>query len=283
MLKINNFKYLSYNLKTYAKFSLMNFTSSRSGKTGNFDKALKDLKTSLINEINFEKETYKQLNQKELSRFLNNSGFSFEEKNESSEMTLKKETDSFYITVYFTAKEPLEENEEQTKEYKYKSYDNLSLEDVEEYEDKLNKEEMFFENSYEFCVEIINKNSSDKSDIDKKETKLTKEGIYVIGQFFDDNIKISSLYAGDNIEKIHSHLLTTDPSNSEYFLGPKFDDLDTEFQTYFINFLSEDIGVDIKLLRMIEVLSQDKDQRLYMQWLKDVNNFLKLQTMKFNV
>jgi len=272
MFKIKNFKPLSYILKTYTKLSIKSFTTYKAGKTGNFDKALKDLKTSLTNELNFEKETYKQLNQKELSRFLKNSGFSYEENSESSEMTLKKETDLFYVTIYFTAKEPLEETEEQTKEYKYKSYDSLNLDDVEEYEDKMNKEEMLFENSYEFCVEIINKQQSNKEDI---KSKTAKEGIYVIGQYFNDNIKISSLYAGDNIENIHSHLLTTDPSNSEYFLGPKFDDLDTEFQTYFLNFLAENIGLDIKLLRMIEVLSQDKDQRLYMQWLKDVNNFLK--------
>jgi len=36
----------------------------------------------------------------------------------------------------------------------------------------------------------------------------------------------------------------------------------------------DSLGVNEELASFVEVLSLDKDQRLYLQWLRDVNQFL---------
>ena len=56
-------------------------------------------------------------------------------------------------------------------------------------------------------------------------------------------------------------------------MGPDFSTLDERIQQSFMEFLG-DVGINEETGSFIEVMSFDKDQRLYLNWLKNVKNFL---------
>lgn len=237
-------------------FSFSNSTSSQ----------LSNLKQSISNELTFEKETYKQLNTKDLSKFLTSTSFLLVDKEDSTEMRLVKTTEEYHIVIYFSAKEPIENEDLTGKEFSPKTHETLSIDDVDSISDRFSKDKLKYDNVYEFCVEILRLN-------DKK--LPSSQGIYLIGSYFNDNFSVKCLYSGPDADKIHKELLTNLPIYSEYYIGPAFSDLDVEFQTEFIRFITEDLGINLQVLKLIEVLSQDKEQRLYMKWLRDVNDFFK--------
>ena len=57
------------------------------------------------------------------------------------------------------------------------------------------------------------------------------------------------------------------------YSGPDFSTLDERIQTSLSEFLSG-FGVNEHLAAFVECMSLDKDQRLYMQWLKDLKEFV---------
>ena len=58
-----------------------------------------------------------------------------------------------------------------------------------------------------------------------------------------------------------------------FYPGPEFNSLDERVQTGIMEYL-EGFGVNEHMGAFIECMSLDKDQRLYMQWLKDVSKFI---------
>ncbi len=59
-----------------------------------------------------------------------------------------------------------------------------------------------------------------------------------------------------------------------YYSGPDFQSLDERLQTGIHEYL-QSFGINEHLASFVEVMSLDKDQRLYMAWLENVENFLK--------
>lgn len=225
-----------------------------------------NLKQSISNEINFEKETYKSLNSKDLSKFLLSSNFLLIDNEDSTEMKLVKSTDKYQVVVYFSAKEPVENEDLTGKEFSPKTHETMNINDIDSIHDKFNGDKMKYDNLYEFCVEILRLNDNKQA---------SSQGMYLIGSYFNDNFSVKCLYSGPDADKIHKELLTILPIYSDYYVGPAFSELDVEFQNEFIKFLSEDLGINLQVLKLIEVLSQDKEQRLYMKWLRDVSEFFK--------
>lgn len=62
-------------------------------------------------------------------------------------------------------------------------------------------------------------------------------------------------------------------SMNEYS-GPDFSTLDERIQTSLTEYL-EGFGINEQLAAFVEVMSLDKDQRLYMQWLTNLKSFIK--------
>ena len=56
-------------------------------------------------------------------------------------------------------------------------------------------------------------------------------------------------------------------------MGPEFNTLEEKLQDEFQNYF-ESLGINSELASFIQVLAVDKDQRLYINWLKQVNNFI---------
>ena len=57
------------------------------------------------------------------------------------------------------------------------------------------------------------------------------------------------------------------------YAGPDFSTLDERIQTSFTEYL-QGYGINEHLAAFVECMSLDKDQRLYMQWLKSVKDFI---------
>lgn len=57
------------------------------------------------------------------------------------------------------------------------------------------------------------------------------------------------------------------------YMGPDFVSLEQEIQSGLIQFLL-DHGIDQQTTAFIEVMSLDKEQRLYMKWLQDIQDFV---------
>ena len=57
------------------------------------------------------------------------------------------------------------------------------------------------------------------------------------------------------------------------YAGPDFSTLDERIQTAITEYL-EGFGVNEHLAAFVECMSLDKDQRLYMNWLADVKDFV---------
>ena len=58
-----------------------------------------------------------------------------------------------------------------------------------------------------------------------------------------------------------------------YYNGPDFNSLDERLQAGLSEFL-QGHGIDEHLAAFIEVMSIDKDNRLYMQWLEEMKDFV---------
>ena len=59
------------------------------------------------------------------------------------------------------------------------------------------------------------------------------------------------------------------------YIGPDFSTLDERIQTSMTEYL-EGFGVNEHLCAFVECMSLDKDQRLYMDWLVKLKNFVQL-------
>lgn len=73
----------------------------------------------------------------------------------------------------------------------------------------------------------------------------------------------------EKVRKIPDHL-----RDEEYYTGPDFVSLDESIQKGLSSYML-DMGIDQQTTAFIEVMSIDKDQRLYMKWLQDVQKFVK--------
>ena len=84
----------------------------------------------------------------------------------------------------------------------------------------------------------------------------------------DSSIEYNSVIYSENVHELYEK-----ESNTDAYLGPEFSTLEEKLQDEFINYFNS-LGVNNELASFIQVLAVDRDQRLYLKWLKDVNNFL---------
>jgi hypothetical protein len=96
------------------------------------------------------------------------------------------------------------------------------------------------------------------------------KGIFVCASTLDSTFDIDSIAFADDV---NAHFENYRSQKAvEFYPGPSFSTLDERLQSEFTDFLNS-VGVDETLCSFINVLSNDKDQRLYHKWLKNVNGF----------
>ena len=95
-----------------------------------------------------------------------------------------------------------------------------------------------------------------------------KSGILVFATLIDNTIEYNSIIQSDKVEDLFKNGEQTDE-----YMGPEFNTLEEKLQEEFQNYF-ESLGINSELASFIQVLAVDKDQRLYINWLKQVNNFI---------
>ena len=95
-----------------------------------------------------------------------------------------------------------------------------------------------------------------------------KNGILVFATLIDNTIEYNSIIQSEKIDELFKNDQQTDD-----YMGPEFHTLDEKLQEEFQNYF-ESLGINAELASFIQVLTVDKDQRLYINWLKNINNFL---------
>ena len=88
----------------------------------------------------------------------------------------------------------------------------------------------------------------------------------------DTEVIVNNIQHAENLEKMTS---VSRFERSYYnYSGPDFGSLDERLQTGLSEFLQAH-GVNEHLAAFVEVMSLDKDQRLYMTWLENMNDFVR--------
>eukprot|EP01022_Parablepharisma_sp_SALTPOND_P000087 TRINITY_DN1003_c0_g1_i1.p8 TRINITY_DN1003_c0_g1~~TRINITY_DN1003_c0_g1_i1.p8 ORF type:complete len:261 (-),score=43.67 TRINITY_DN1003_c0_g1_i1:2684-3466(-) len=206
-------------------------------------KAPENLARVLNNELQFEKQKYKEFIEAE--EFLKQSGFTLVESPETVEIKLLKNVGDKIVEIKYQATEAFnEEGEEEETEGEEKKGEK----EGEEGDDNI-------KSSTDFMVTVRNPDGS--------------------GLFFDCNshdTQLSIYHAGysKNVEELVKGNLEKETGA---YLGPSFDNLDEKVQQSFMDYL-ESLGITDRLLAYIECSAMDKEQRLYMKWLNEVKNFL---------
>ncbi|CAI2376525.1 unnamed protein product [Moneuplotes crassus] len=172
----------------------------------------------------------------EKADFLRTKGFEFHETNDGTNMILSKQFEDKTMEICFKSRLPGFESE---------GYD------LSDEEDDLN------EASYtDFTVYI----SKDNKGIIYECTCLNTE-VSITQVLFSNDIK-----SFKNIPTYHKE--------EEVYLGPDFVSLPESIQKHMSNFLINS-GIDQETVAFVEVMSLDKEQRLYMKWLTDLERFVK--------
>jgi complement component 1 Q subcomponent-binding protein len=110
----------------------------------------------------------------------------------------------------------------------------------------------------EFCVRVVKKGG--------------KSGLLIDATLVDSAFEFNSIQYFDDVNAAYD-LQYIQQRQSDIYSGPEFNSLDERLQAEFTDFLAS-LGVNEDLGSFMQVLSVDKDQRLYLRWLKNVNEFL---------
>jgi hypothetical protein len=96
----------------------------------------------------------------------------------------------------------------------------------------------------------------------------------------NNNIHITQVNYSEDIYSLENKTFnneTIDAKNNEFlkeeYQGPHFYTLDKNLQKSFSNMLAY-FGIDETLASVINVLAVEKDQELYLRWLKDLNKLI---------
>lgn len=85
-------------------------------------------------------------------------------------------------------------------------------------------------------------------------------------------VSISQVIFSNDVENFKK--LSANQREDEVYLGPEFVSLPEQVQKSLSDFLVES-GLNQQTVAFIEVMSLDKEQRLYMKWIQDTQNFVK--------
>jgi len=98
----------------------------------------------------------------------------------------------------------------------------------------------------------------------------TNEGLLAECNAYNDNYEFNYVAFSEDVDNFSNK---NSIENNEKYLGPEFSTLDEKLQNTFMEFF-ESLGINDELINFIEIYGYDKDQRLYQEWLQDVNKFI---------
>ena len=102
----------------------------------------------------------------------------------------------------------------------------------------------------------------------------SKGGLVIECTTMDTELGINVVQTVDDIEAVKS--IHRYERSMRMYQGPEFTTLDERIQTALTQYL-EGYGVNEHLCSFVEIMSLDKDQRLYMAWLSKMQDFISQQ------
>ena len=223
----------------------MNFAGANKQVARTQAKNPESLARGLATELQFEKQRYHDF--KEGEEFLKQTGFSQVETSDSVDIKLMKNVGDKVVEIRFQATEPtMDEDEEKSGEEK----------EEEHKEGKAGEEDQAnLKSSVEFSVIVKNKDGA---------------GVVIDCSSQETELAIFHVAYSKNVEEFLKGSM--DKLSSSY-LGPNFEQLDEKIQQSFVEYL-ESMGITDKLLAYIECIAVDKEQKMYMNWLTEVKEFV---------
>ncbi len=207
-------------------------------------KAPDNLAKTLENELQFEKQRYAEF--QEGQEFLKETGFTLINSPETVEIKLIKNVGDKTVEIRYQAGEPIKDEEEPGTEEEKKQ--DKGQEGDEEGKDNI-------KTATDFSVVIKNKDGS---------------GLLFDCTSQDTELSIYHVAYNKNIDQ----LLKPNPEKENpAYIGPTFENLDEKVQQSFVEYL-ESLGISDKLLAFIECSSIDKEQKMYINWLNEVKEFV---------
>ena len=100
--------------------------------------------------------------------------------------------------------------------------------------------------------------------------KGAKNGILIDASSMDTSFEFNTIQYSEDINGLYSDYINQ--KAVDFYTGPAFNSLDERLQSEFTDFLTS-VGINEELMSFMNVMSVDKDQRLYLGWLKNVQNF----------
>jgi hypothetical protein len=100
--------------------------------------------------------------------------------------------------------------------------------------------------------------------------KGTSKGVLIDASSIDTSYEFNSIQYSEDVNALHNDYINQ--RTVDNYTGPAFNTLDDRLQTEFTEFFGS-LGINEELMSFINVLSVDKDQRLYLRWLKNVHKF----------
>ena len=189
----------------------------------------------LKKERKYEKERYSEfIESKEL---LKQSGFTLVELPDSSEIKLVKKLDNKIVEIRYYSNE-LSNNADDTE--------------IRDENDKKYLETRF---QAEFIIIVKNDDGS---------------GILFKCKTMHSNLTIMNVGYNKDIEKL---VKSNEDEIATMYFGPSFENLEENIQNSFFEYLKV-LGINKKLLSYIEYSSVDKDQRLYINWMQGMTEFI---------
>lgn len=173
---------------------------------------------------------------------MDDNGWTLAEEDNSNLMVLNKSVDGQNVSVYFTSRSPPMEDEEGQGEEEGEEYD---------------AEDGF--GNFDLCEFTIY--------IEKNQNQI----LAIDALTLDGDLQINTCNIINDITT-HRNLNPFSASTNNY-KGPEFQTLDETLQMALFDYIGT-LGINEEFSSLIEMQSLDKEQRLYMNWLENVNDFL---------
>ena len=217
-------------------------------KVADIDKAERKLKKIISQEIEFENDNYTE--DQSARQYLTENKWVMEDKEETNLIVLKRVSGNSVVQIFFTSKSPSYNNEADQEEDE-ENKENLPKEAEEEDQGNFQDQEFTDFNVY----------------VTRGRQTLAFECVSVNGE-----IEINNCNVVDDIN-IHRTQSPFNMTAVESYKGPEFGTLDEGVQQSLFDLLRAH-GVNEELAQLIEHIALDKEQRLYVRWLEQVQGFI---------
>jgi len=228
-----------------------------SGKEITPEKGKIKLMKALSRELKYETENFQQ--DDSVATFLKENGYKLKDEEGSNCLELSKKVGDTSVVITFQSRSPELGDDENPEEEEEKRQEKDAIEKKQEEDDEAEGEGDSPQDFCDFTVYLIKKDG---------------RGLAYDCTSVNSEIEVNFV---NIVEDVEGHKKQSKIERAKHFgagyTGPEFTTLDERLKTGLIEYL-KGYGVNEELAVFIEHVSLEKEQRLYMSWLKNVHTFI---------